>query len=90
MHITTSYDITEHEARPMHASNPTSYPAFLQNLVFVYCYERNVCPCRGANPGCSRYVHTAAAAAVLTAASTNHYRAPTMHMFSASAGGPGR
>ena len=61
----------------------------LHNLVFVYCYERNVRPRRPANPGCSRYAHTAAAAG-RTAASTNHHRVPTLHMFSASTGGPGR
>ena len=38
------------------------------------------------------YAHTAAAGAAVgrTAPSTNHHRAPTMHMFTASAGGAGR
>ena len=54
--------------------------------------ERNVRLRRPANPGCSRYAHTAAAAAAArhTAPTTNHHRAPTLRMFTASAGGAGR
>ena len=62
-------------------------PSDPQNLVFVYCRERNVCPRRPAR-------HTAAAAAAAaggrTASSTNHHRAPRLHMSTASAGGVGR
>ena len=63
-----------------------------QRVTLNYCYERNVRLRRPANPGCSRYAHTAAAAAAArhTAPTTNHHRAPTLRMFTASAGGAGR
>ena len=59
-------------------------PSDPQNLDFVYCRERDICPRRPAR-------HTAAAAAGgRTASSTNHHRAPRLHMSTASAGGVGR
>ena len=65
-----------------------------QRVTLNYCIERNVRLRRPANPGCSRYARTAAAAAAAaarhTAPTTNHHRAPTLRMFTASAGGAGR
>ena len=74
--------------RPCLQQQSRIYTQRSSDLVFVYCYERNV-RIRLRRPANSGYTHTATAAG-RAASSTHHHRVPTLHMSTAGAGGAGR